>query len=465
MTQVTIPVDLGGSGNPYSDDGTTAQDMRNGGHRTYLLPMASETIAAVETAVTAAGAAVGGAATQATSTTSLTIGIASQALTVQAGKNFVIGMPVRIANSATNWMDGVVTAYNSGAGALTVNAISISGSGTFAAWSVFLVGQAAAAVAIVPSARSSNTILGTADRSALILATSTWTQTFTAAATLGNGWFCILHNAGTGDITLDPNGSEQIDGLASYVMYPGEARLITCNGTGFTSVILQAYRREFTAGATWSKPPGYKHHGSRIWSAGSSGQKSGSTGTRSDGGAGGGCFDSLIPDGKLGATETITVGAGGAAVTGTADGNPGGNSSIGTVAIVYGSPLYNQGGSVASGLIAAAGSPPRGFEGANFSSNSTQASVSSLWGGAAPANTAAAPSGNSVAGGAAGGSLDSSATLRAPGTSLLGGNGGAASSTGNGTAGVAPGGGGGATQTGGSSGAGARGQVDMWGVI
>jgi hypothetical protein len=69
---------------------------------------------------------------------------------------------------------------------------------------------------IVRSVRTSNTILGAADASTLIAITSgTFTQTFTAAATLGSGWFCYIQNAGTGDITLDPDASELIDGLTS----------------------------------------------------------------------------------------------------------------------------------------------------------------------------------------------------------------------------------------------------------
>ena len=51
---------------------------------------------------------------------------------------------------------------------------------------------------VVRSARTSNTILAAADLSNLIDITSgTFSQTFTAAATLGSGWFCYIRNSGT----------------------------------------------------------------------------------------------------------------------------------------------------------------------------------------------------------------------------------------------------------------------------
>jgi hypothetical protein len=97
---------------------------------------------------------------------------------------------------------------------------------------------------IVLSARTSNTTLGTADVSKLIDITSgTFSQTFTAAATLGNGWFCYIQNSGTGYVTLDPSGSETItrNGVAhtTWVLWPQEAALIVCNGTGFFYTNLQ----------------------------------------------------------------------------------------------------------------------------------------------------------------------------------------------------------------------------------
>ncbi len=82
-------------------------------------------------------------------------------------------------------------------------------------------------------ARSSNTILGLSDIGKTIIATSTYTQTLTAAATLGDGWFIDIRNDGVGIITLDPNSSEQINGATTLDLHPGESGMIVCNGSAF----------------------------------------------------------------------------------------------------------------------------------------------------------------------------------------------------------------------------------------
>jgi len=87
--------------------------------------------------------------------------------------------------------------------------------------------------------RTSDTILAAADSGSFIDVTSgTFSQTFTAAATLGNGWFCWYRNSGSGLITFDPNGSELIDGATTLLLYSGECRLIQCTGSGFYTVAL-----------------------------------------------------------------------------------------------------------------------------------------------------------------------------------------------------------------------------------
>lgn len=84
--------------------------------------------------------AIAAPGTYATSVTGLTIGIASKTLTVETGKEFHVGMSVKIAytTTPTNWMHGDITAYNSGTGSLTVNVTTINGSGTQSEWTVTL---------------------------------------------------------------------------------------------------------------------------------------------------------------------------------------------------------------------------------------------------------------------------------------------------------------------------------------
>lgn len=76
---------------------------------------------------------------QGTSTTSVAIGTGSKSFTTQTGKVWAVGTPLRVANTAspsTQFMDGVVTSYNSGTGALVVNVVGITGTGTLATWTI-----------------------------------------------------------------------------------------------------------------------------------------------------------------------------------------------------------------------------------------------------------------------------------------------------------------------------------------
>src|SRR5262249_7283534 len=69
-----------------------------------------------------------------------------------------------------------------------------------------------------------------------ISGTGTWTLSYTAAATLGSGWFEYIRNDGTGAITLDPNASETVDGAPTIVVYPGEAFTVFCDGSNFKTI-------------------------------------------------------------------------------------------------------------------------------------------------------------------------------------------------------------------------------------
>lgn len=123
---------------------------------------------------------------------------------------------------------------NTGAVALkTINGEALTGSGNI------LTGAS-----IFRSARTSNAALSAVDKGNLIDITSgTFTQTFAAAATLSDGWWCYLRNSGTGVITLDPNASETIDGAATRVLDPGQSVIVQCDGTALRTVAVSGAGR------------------------------------------------------------------------------------------------------------------------------------------------------------------------------------------------------------------------------
>lgn len=96
---------------------------------------------AAEAQAEASAAAISGAPFSATSTTSLTIGTGSKSLTLaQTGKLYSVGQTVVIARTAapTNQMTGVITAFTSATGAMTVDVSGTAGSGTYTDWTISL---------------------------------------------------------------------------------------------------------------------------------------------------------------------------------------------------------------------------------------------------------------------------------------------------------------------------------------
>jgi len=83
-----------------------------------------------------------GASYSATSTTSLAIGTGAKVFTTQAGLAYMIGTRARAAstaNPATQWMEGVATAYSGTS--LTITVDKTLGAGTYADWNLSVAGQ------------------------------------------------------------------------------------------------------------------------------------------------------------------------------------------------------------------------------------------------------------------------------------------------------------------------------------
>ncbi len=67
---------------------------------------------------------------------------------------------------------------------------------------------------------------------------SAFTVSLLAAATAGAGFMVMFRNTGTTSITLDPNGAELIDGLASVVLAARTSCILVCTGTEWITLFL-----------------------------------------------------------------------------------------------------------------------------------------------------------------------------------------------------------------------------------
>lgn len=104
----------------------------------------------------------------------------------------------------------------------------------------------------------------------------------------------------------------------------------------------------FDASGIYTKSVGVKYAHVEVWGAGGSGASQ-STNDEASGGGGGGFAEAYIASSSLTATTAVTVGNGGAAVTGTNSGNPGSGSYFGSLLRAFGGFGGCAGGSGAAG--------------------------------------------------------------------------------------------------------------------
>lgn len=387
------------------------------------LPTFSVQAEALRNEVTANKAAAATSAATATAQANLSTQSASSAMSAANYKGLWASLTGALATPATVYHAGTYWVLNANLADVTAAQPGVSSSWTESGPS-----------RLGYSARTSNSILTVADRACLIDITSgTFTQTFSAAATLGNGWYCYLRNSGAGDITLAPNGSELIDGRSGYVMYPNETRLVQCSGTALHTVVLTSFKRTFTSSATFTKPPGYNRFKGLIWGGGAGGVSA------SYGGNGGNCLPIDIDTSAIGTTEAVTIGAGGAA-------SSAGGQSVFSVYTTGVAAANNGANTLAFGRYFTARDAP-----SIAPSNSASGAVAE-YGGGHGLNTTAVDFNSSIYGGA-GGATGSTAS-----SSIFGGAGGNAI-----VAATAPGGGGGTNAA--LSLLGARGELRLWGIL
>jgi hypothetical protein len=265
-------------------------------------------------------------------------------------------------------------------------------------------------------------------------------------------------------LTEDTSPDAANDFVITYDASAGDVKKVKpSNLSGGTSDY-----QAFTASGTWTKPAGYPTEAAvliQCWGAGGGGKNTGQ-----GGGGGGGCYtERWVSLSQLGATVTVTVGAGGAGGVGSADGSAGGNTTFGAHVTAYGGAGGNStfngggGGGLTGAGSAAVGGPPTyaqnthgGGAGTGVYPSSTKMSV--LGGGGGGLGNQGSPGsqgGDSIWGG--GGGAGNTNVTATGGTSVYSGAGGNSPATGAGGNGSIPGGGGGASASGGA-GNGARGE-------
>lgn len=144
--------------------------------------------------------------------------------TVASGQTFQI----YLTSNAT--VNGTWQAFQFGASTSAASAAALAGYGIKAIATT--LNQSSPVTSI-----STNYTAGAADRASTIVWTSgIGTLGITAAATLGNDWFVMVRNNGTGDLTIDPNSSELINGSTTLTLSPGDSAIVVSSGTQFYTV-------------------------------------------------------------------------------------------------------------------------------------------------------------------------------------------------------------------------------------
>jgi hypothetical protein len=117
-----------------------------------------------------------------------------------------------------------------GTGTSAADAASLAGFGLLATGST--LNQSHPAVSLIAAYT-----FATSDRAQTYIWTGgATTATLPVASTLGNNWFLLFKNNGSGTVTIGTTSSELFDGNTTKSFAPGESAFIVCTGTAFVTV-------------------------------------------------------------------------------------------------------------------------------------------------------------------------------------------------------------------------------------
>jgi hypothetical protein len=133
---------------------------------------------------------------------------------------------IYLTNNST--VDGTWTNIQFGSGTSSADAASLAGYG-LSAINTTLNQQYAT------QTYSANSTLSANNRAAFAVWTGGAGTITLPPSSIGNGWFCMIANDGTGILNIVPQGTDTIDGLSSRQLQLTESFVIVCNGSGFNT--------------------------------------------------------------------------------------------------------------------------------------------------------------------------------------------------------------------------------------
>jgi hypothetical protein len=132
-----------------------------------------------------------------------------------------------LTNNATT--NGTWASVVFGAGTSSANASALAGYGLTASGTVLNQSYT------VSTVYSSATINATNRAQFIVWESGVGTITLPSASTVGNNWFAMIRNNGTGIVTITPTGTDTIDGNANQQLQLTESLVIVSNGSGFNT--------------------------------------------------------------------------------------------------------------------------------------------------------------------------------------------------------------------------------------
>jgi hypothetical protein len=138
-----------------------------------------------------------------------------------------ISQYIYVTNNTTD--AGTWSTVTFGAGTSSANASSLAGYGLLATGTT--LNQAYNVLNIF----STSTLISSQRAQFIVYEGGVATLTLPDAATVGNNWFCMIRNGGTGIVTVAPTGTSTIDGDVSAQLQLTESFVVVCDGTNWNT--------------------------------------------------------------------------------------------------------------------------------------------------------------------------------------------------------------------------------------